>query len=109
MHPQFAYALENLHRIERELTTHPGRIKERLLEGLYKAPMFPEQALPEDLQELWKEISTKLTSVEPQGDEGSHAATIGQMDEETAIGIAWRMIELVEQAEHYFDSHIKRR
>jgi hypothetical protein len=99
MHDRFSYALEKLHQLVNTLSTHPGRIKERLLAGMMVAHTIQGGDFPDELREIWNEIYEQLTAVEPEGDEGRFAASINQMVEDTAIEIADRLVELTLRAE----------
>ncbi|MCA9904152.1 MAG: hypothetical protein KC547_09860 [Anaerolineae bacterium] len=107
MHPLFGYALEKLHAAEQTLATHPGRIQERLLASVEKGlGRIPVEALPNDLQALLSEIDAKLGSRSSQADESSTESVPYTIDDNTAVEIAWNVLELVDRAEAYYkDNH----
>ena len=94
------YALEKLHSTERALALLPGRIKERLIVATSTDFVLVQtvvSALPDELRALYEDILNRITSIEGEAGEGSLAATINRMDEDTAVGIAREITELTAQ------------
>lgn len=84
------YALEKLGTGLSILESHPGRILERLQDA-YVSQMVrtPSEGsgISEDLGRSIEELHHRLTSREPEGDEGSIAATFAMMTEDEAVDV----------------------
>jgi hypothetical protein len=95
------YALEKLDATLDILTTHPGRIQERLWDA-YRSELaeMDELELPAEIREGFHEIVTELTDTKYTMGAATDKIATQEMTDEQAIEIASRLRDLYNTAEH---------
>ena len=94
------YAVEKLWQAVHKLVSGPGRIKERLEEAAANVAMAAgaRSAMSSDLRAEYDSTWSLLIAIAPKGNEGAVRATISQMSEEEAGGIASRILNVANMA-----------
>ena len=93
--PDPLYALEKLCEAVDALTTHHGRVQERLAEAaIYLIRIRPADIQDDELRRMLIGIKDDLSFDEPAGNEGRIAATLRKTDEADASAIERRILEL---------------
>jgi rhamnogalacturonyl hydrolase YesR len=87
--------LQKLHQVVDTLATHPGYIRERLIDAGLILVQLLNSDLPPKYQQEFASIREALTNVDPRGNEGRLAATVNSMSSEDAAQIANRIVQLM--------------
>ncbi len=76
------------------MASSPKSLQERIGDAYtyHLIHLRPEVDVPEDLRHRFQELATRMTSVEPIGDEGSIAATVAKMSTEEAVRVAEEIV-----------------
>ncbi len=88
------YVHEQLSDAVQKLATGPGRIEERLLDAAVAFITLSSRDFPNHLKGDFEEHRRRLTSVKAQGAESDLIATLSQMTEDEAVGLAGAIVRL---------------
>ena len=95
------YAREKLDATLDILTTHPGRIQERLWDA-YKSELseLDELELPAEIREGYHEIVTEITDTKYTMGAATDKAATQEMSDDQAINIASKLRDLYNTVDH---------
>jgi hypothetical protein len=83
------YPFEKFSNAVHGMAVSPASIQRRVADAyIYNLIHLRAEELPEEIRHKFRELHETLTSVEPEGDEGSVYATTNQMGTDKAIEIA---------------------
>jgi len=90
---KYSYGWEKLYQTMSSLITADD-IRDRLCSGLADGVIHikPEKDLPEEIQDDFKEFWERVTSAQPDGDEGTLKATLDTFSDEEANEVARQLL-----------------
>lgn len=90
------YAVEKLGVGVEVLVTHPGEIRDRLIEAFhFSLHAVSGEGLPEDAKRIWSQVMAKVTAVKGTPQSGVFQPSINALTDADAVWVA-RMIMTVE-------------
>ncbi len=88
------YVHEKLSNAVQKLATGPGRIEERLFDAAVAFITLSPHDFPNHLKGDFEKLRRRLTSVKAQGAESDLIATLSQMSDDDAVGLAGATVRL---------------
>jgi hypothetical protein len=97
------YPNEKFSRAINTLATSPKSIQERIADAyVYDIIHVKAEDVPEDSRYRFEELQRKMTSVEPESDEGSVVASTQKLTTDEAVQIANEIMELADVIQCYY-------
>ena len=99
------YAIEKLGGGVQVLATHPGEIRERLIEAFYDSlHAVSGEALPEEAKRIWSQVMAKVTTAKGTPQSGVFQPSINALTDTDAVWVAQMIMRVDAMATSAFES-----